>query len=77
MQPYKKTLQIHNSQQSANTPDIHVIAGEAKLYPCITPDFKVKPNAHSMCVQKLYLHTPYIKWIQNNQCLNIIYLLYK
>jgi hypothetical protein len=27
----------------------------------VTPDFKAKPNAHSMCAQESSLHTYYIE----------------
>jgi hypothetical protein len=44
----------------------------------VTPDFKAKLNAHSMCAQESSLHTYHKEnGIQNNQCLNIIYLLHK
>jgi hypothetical protein len=44
----------------------------------VTPDFEAKTECSKyVCPGIKFTHTPYRKWIQNNQCLNIIYLLHE
>jgi hypothetical protein len=67
------TNQPHAQASGASTP------GEGKpAHPrAVTPGFKAKQNAHSMCAQESSLHTYHTEnGIWNNQCLNIIYMYY-
>jgi hypothetical protein len=51
---------INHPTTHPNTPT-HVLSTNHTSIDTVTPSFKAKPNAHSMCVQESSLHTYYIK----------------